>query len=47
MRMYPLGTHMLLRAHRLTGIGVHRLYENYLVRAAVTLLDRLDGTPDK
>lgn len=47
LKKYPFGTALLLRAHRVTGIGVHQLYGVGLVRALVTLLDRLDGRPDK
>lgn len=44
MEKYPMGTRALFRAHELTGIGIHELYSYMLVRAAVSFLDRLDGT---
>lgn len=45
MRQYPHGAKALFMLHRITGIGVHELYEVSAVRWAVNLLDRLTGTP--
>lgn len=44
MGKYPIGTRALFRAHMITGIGIHELYSYWLVRAAVSFLDKLDGT---
>lgn len=45
MDAYPFGTRMLFAASRLSGLGVHELYQLRFVSFWVTVLDKLSGRP--
>lgn len=45
MKKYPLGTRLLFFTHRVTGVGVHEIYELSVLRRLITWLDSLDGSP--
>jgi hypothetical protein len=45
MSNYPRGTRLLFLASRVSGIGVHELYQFAPLRWLITLLDKLDGRP--
>lgn len=43
--LYPKGTRLLIALHKLTGLGIHELYQLAMLRRLVTFLDRLSGKP--
>lgn len=43
MEAYPIGTRTLLKVCMATGLGFHGLYQFWLVRWCVILLDKFGG----